>query len=288
MNEFFPKDKPARRFPPTLDFIPAPPLATREAYYKEKIRDINLCRKRGVEIAEKYNKTRYEPSKAERGWIFYDSLITMHKEDYQFYYDDNKDFLEENYPWEICHWLKNWYSIHKYLRLVIHKKLEEDDGILFFSIARPLPPEVIPPNYEVQQVSFYKIISNLHSLQEILEEEKAIKGILSNPELLSSLIKGEVIPYKFTEVLNYNILYDRVTNKLFNHPEIVKTLAPGTQKAIENLRLTVYKTGGNSKVLQGAPWLIEAIKMQKEGATEAQLYDYLMEDAPKEEEEAQD
>lgn len=266
--------------PKDLDFIPMPSPQVRKMAYQEKVGEITASRKRGIELAEKYGKKALKPSSQEVRWLFYDTLITTTKtEDFDPYFELYREKLVLSYPWEICHWLKNWYSIWKFLRLHMHFPLPPDDAILFFTLAYPFPPGITCPDYEGQPVSFHKVMGYLHTLYTKTLSRQAVEEVLNDRELLETLLDGKIIPYKYTEVLPYGALYSKVTNYIIMHPKLCASLAPHHQRAIENLRAL-----GGKQALFKAPWFLEIARIQKDGATEEELYDLLLENIPKESE----
>lgn len=263
------------KFPSNLDFIPMPSEVTRQMAYRDKAGEITASRKRGLDLIRKYGKEPYKPSAKERGWIFYDTLVTTEKAEATYYFDLYLEKWQASYPWEICHWFRNWYQIWKVLRLHMHFKLPQDDAILFHTLARPFPPGFKPPYYKRQtNWSFEKLMKFLHTSYIKDKSGEVVKEIINNRSLLEKLLDGEVIPYKYTDVLTYSQLYSKITDYIIYHPEVAVTLKPGHQRAIENLRLH-----SSPQACIKAPWFLEAIRMHKAGVPEEELYRYLSEDA---------
>ena len=249
------------KLPDTLDFIPKPPKNIITFAIREKAPEVLASRDRGLKIARKYGKDPYKPNPKERAWIFYDTLITMVKEDFNDYYEIYNSVLKKSYPWEITHWLKNWYSIWRYLRLHLGIHMEEADGVLFYTISRPFPPGITSPDAIGQPFSFYKIIDFLHTIQRRDKIKEVVQEIIKDTEVLDKLLKGQIIPYEYTEVLSFSSLYDKVTNYIIFHPNICRELPPEHQRIIENLR----KLHPNDKAIFKAPWFLEAYRLAKEG-----------------------
>jgi len=210
--------------PDTLDFLPKMSKSRQKEMILDKSGEIRSLRQHGVALAKSIPKPIYRPTQKEINWIFYDILISVRKSSTDPYLETYSKILRKQYPWKICHWCINFYQVWRSLRLHCHVPLPVQDATIYYTLVSPFPPGFEPPRHLRQILSFHKVMLALYRNYFKELKKLALQEILTSPELTTKIIHGEIIPYKYTEIVPWVKIYDGVLTYLQNRPTKLQAL----------------------------------------------------------------
>ena len=220
---------------PKLDFLPPMPKFRQREALTDKSGEILSLRENGALFIKRYQKKKYVPGKEEINWIFRDTFISTPKVSAVDYIEKRTTLLEKQYPYEVTRWFHNFYSVWRYLRLTCHIQLPNTEAQLFYSLARPFPPKFSPPETE-QDISYSSVLEYLYRQYIKDLKVRAIQEILENTDLTNKVVQGELVPYRFLEILPVRTMFEKVTNELIKYPELQEKLSEDSKSILKSLR----------------------------------------------------
>jgi len=175
--------------------------------------DITDLRKAAVGILTDEEKTPHIATKLDVAWFWKDMNQYPEVELAGSYIDMHLEELNTQYCFKLTEWMLEWY---RFMPDALQFKLDRTgpvDWNLFCSLAFPLP-ETLP-------VPFHCFIRKLNVVQRGIVREQIYEECYTNRKLRNRVLKGEVIPARYTTYAAYSRIRKEVIKKMKKNGDVV-------------------------------------------------------------------
>jgi hypothetical protein len=190
--------------------------------------EVPLMRKEAINLINNLGKTHYIAQPKDLAWWTEDLHKIVDTKVAWVFVENHREKLESQYPLEVTNWFLDFYN---YLCFFLVPKYNIKDRYidwnLFFTLARPI--EIHP------STSFNKTIQKLQIAQGRDLRAKLKEECYQDVELRTRVLKGELVPPKYTEDINYIELRHYIERRIQQDYKGVAKQLKASLKEAENV-----------------------------------------------------